>query len=274
MSSFQTFSDRPVPAYAAYFRTHGRLWVFQHIPKTAGSSLTKELAGTLAPYRNIFIGPAGYAAGVNPSTALMAEVDVFLGKHREKCYRSASGHLRQGHLQRIRAAVPNTTVFTVLRDPAARLVSDYRYAKTPKHPPHEEFARRYPTIEAYLEEPAHQNKMWRFVGPPNRPVTEETLATVFGTYGFFALVSDLPLHFAFLTGLSTFPRRPVARVNVTEARADNAVDLSPALLSRVEKANEQDYAFYAAVEAVLRRKALEMAAFVEARRAYFLDETP
>jgi hypothetical protein len=273
LSSFEILRDRPLQAYTGFFRNNGRLWVFQHIPKTAGSSLTRELAGTLSPYRNIFIGPGAYAPGINPGQALMNEVDTFIEEHRQKVYRSASGHLRHPHLQRIVKAVPNTTLFTVLRDPAQRLVSDYRYAKTPRHPPHEAFARRYPTIEAYLDDPAHQNKMWHFVGPANAGVSPETLQTVFRRYGFFALVSELPLHFAFLAGLSTFPRAPQARLNVTEAQEDNAVDLSPALVSRIEKANGEDYALYAAVEAVLSRKRAEMRAFVEARRAYFLGET-
>lgn len=271
MSSFQTFAKGALQGYAGHFQNNGSFWVFQHIPKTAGSSLTRELAGTLAPYRNIFVRPSP-GGEERRGDQLMAEVESFLAEHRTRCFASASGHLRQVHLKRIQEAIPNAKVFTFLRDPAARLVSDYRYAKTPKHPPHEAFARRFPTIEAYLDDPAHQNKMWRFVRPGNRPFSDEALQVVFRRYAFFGLVPELSLHFQFLTGLTTFPRRPVAEVNVTERRADNEVELTAELRRRIEALNGEDCALYAAVEAVLAARREEMADFVRRRRAYFVGE--
>lgn len=269
MSSFQTFATGPVSRFAAHFRNVGGVWVFQHIPKTAGSSLTRELAGTFAPYRNIFLRPP-LDPNVPPGDALLAEVDRFLEENETRRYASASGHLRERHLNRIRQGIPSMRLFTVLRDPAERLVSDYRYAKTPRHPPHEAFARRFPTIEAYLDEPNEQNKMWQFVRSGRRACDAEGLADVFGRYAFIGLVADLPLHFQFLSGLTTCPRRPVAHVNVTTEQSDNAVDLSPALRRRIEALNADDCTLYAAVRDVLARKAPEMREFVAERRAYFL----
>lgn len=272
MTTFLNFAQEPVAKYASFFRNNGCLWVFHHIPKTAGSSLTRELSGTLAPYRNVFVRPSANPGADSRLDALMEEVEAFIAENETKRYMSISGHLRQPHLKRIQEAVPSARVFTFLRDPAERLISDYRYAKTPRHPPHEEFARRYPTIEAYIEDPGSNNKMWRFVRRGNRPFSEEMLDNVFRRYAFFGLVNQLDTHFQFLTALTTFPRRPVAQVNVTVGQANNVVEISPALRSRIEKANEDDYALYAAVERVLKNKLPEMRAFIEERRAYFLGE--
>jgi hypothetical protein len=264
------FAKGAVPAFARHFRTNGTVWIFQHIPKTAGTSLTRELSGTLAPYRNIFVRPGTTLGG--RGDLLMAEVETFIEAHRTRSFVSASGHLMPPHVRRIQEAIPNARVFTFLRDPVARLVSDYRYAKTPRHQPHEEFARRFPTIEAYIEDPISQNKMWRFVRPGNRPFSEEALGTAFHRYAFFGLVSELSLHFQFLSGLTTFPRRPVAQANVTEGQSDNAVEISPELRSRIEALNGDDCALYAAVEAVMAERRAEMAEFVAERRAYFVGE--
>ncbi len=276
MSTFQNFARHPVGRYAASLQKTGAMWVFHHIPKTAGSSLTREMSLTMAPYRNIFVLPG---ANLEPASGertrpdpMMQAVDAFLEARKTQHYLSCSGHMRQNHLRRITEAVPYAKVFTFLRDPTARLISDYRYAKTPKHPPHEEFARRYPTIEAYIDDPSHQNKMWRFVRPRNGPPDDTLLSIAFRRYAFFGLVSDLSLHFQFLSALTTCPRRPEARVNVTSDQADNAVALSGELRSRIEQLNAEDFTLYAAVESALSGKRRELEEFVASRRAFFLGE--
>ena len=77
---------------------------FVHVPKTAGSSLSSELAGLIPPYHNIHIdhldrsrpGPERYDAAV----------DAFLAEAQRKPFRSASGHIQNRHMERIRAALP------------------------------------------------------------------------------------------------------------------------------------------------------------------------
>jgi hypothetical protein len=270
LSTFQNLARDGVDKYATYFRNNGCLWVFHHIPKTAGSSLTHELSQTLAPYRNIHVRHTATMQPGEHADLLMKEVDNFVADHATKRYMSASGHLRQNHLRRIAETVPGTKVFTFLRDPAARLISDYRYAKTPKHPPHEEFARRYPTIEAYLDDPGQQNKMWKFVRPRNALPDEEVLSIAFKRYAFFGLVSDIDLHFEFLSALTTCPRRPQSRVNVTAGQENNTVDLSPELRTKIETTNHEDFTLFHAVEKVLAERRAEMVEFVKSRREFFL----
>ena len=270
MTNFYNLATGPMEKFVSYFRNHGCVWIFQHIPKTAGSSLTREMQATLPPYRNIHANrEAVERQAKDIPDALMSAVDDFIETNRTRNYRSASGHLRQAHLRRIGEHLPHAKVFSFLREPTERLVSDYRYAKTPKHPPHQEFARLYPTIEAYLDDPSNNNKMWRFVRPNNGNADEASLNRVFRRYVFLGTVANLTENWEFLTGLTTCPRRPRARVNVTTEQTDNSVSLTPALRRRIEDANADDYTLYEAVEKQLAAKRREMAEFVAERRAFF-----
>ncbi len=50
--------------------------------------------------------------------------------------RSFSGHIRRPHIDFIQTELPGTRFFTLLREPVARVVSDYRYCLSPSHPTH------------------------------------------------------------------------------------------------------------------------------------------
>ncbi len=269
MTNFQNFATVPLQKYAGYFRNHGCLWIFQHIPKTAGSSVTRELSGVLPPYCNIHLATSSQDEAESRSKSLMKEVDSFIERYKSRRYSSASGHLRQPHLRRICESLPHAKIFSFLREPAERLISDYRYAKTPKHPPHQEFSRRYPTIESYIDDPSNNNKMWRFVRPGNASADKEALSMVFRRYAFFGTVSRLEQHFQFLTGLTTCPKPPRARINVTTEQTDNSVALSADLRSRIEQANTDDYNFYTAVKQILDEKSREIDEFINDRRGFY-----
>ena len=59
-------------------------------------------------------------------------------------------------------------LITMLRDPAVRMISDYRYQTTPAHPVHREFVERFPTFEDYLATEWTRNRMFRFLRPGQR----------------------------------------------------------------------------------------------------------
>jgi len=268
MMNFTRFLSMPTETFASRFQRDGHMLMFHHIPKTAGSSLTRELSLTLPPYQNIHVGPDGHGVDRTKSDPLAQAVDAFLTEEPTRRFRSASGHLRPKHLQTVREQLPYVSVFTVLRDPVARVISDYRYSSTPKHPPHKEFIAKFPTIEAYLDSEQHQNKMWRLVG--GRDMSEDSLKRLYNRYLFFGLVEDLTLHFEFLTSLLGCPKTIATRANVTQASDSNKVDLTPELRSRIEQANSDDVAFYEAIRTALEGKRDDMAAYVEQRRAEYV----
>lgn len=269
---FNDFMSKPVRTFAKEFQKEGHMLVFHHIPKTAGSSLTRELSQALPPYKNVHIDPADYKAASRMPQQMDAAVEAFLVEEQERRFRSISGHLRPAHLEMIRDACPYAAMFTVLRDPVARVVSAYRYCTTPKHPPYKEFIIQYPTIEAYIEDEQHQNRMWKLVGGCDQ--TEDAVARVFERYLFIGLVEDLTLHFEFLTALMGCPKTIATRANVTQQNDSNKVELTDALRARIKEVNMKDVAFYNATKQALEGKREQMQAFVGARRAEYGTSTP
>jgi hypothetical protein len=129
--------------------------VFVHVPKTAGSSLRGELAARLQPDINIEVD-------YKDATRLFRDkmddaVRDFLAGPAQNV-RFASGHLMGRHVAQMRTAMANARFVTFLRDPVDRVVSDYRYQRSPKHPPHPQFREKYPTLEASLEFKGDRNK--------------------------------------------------------------------------------------------------------------------
>jgi len=265
---FNRFLSETVDTYARQFNRRGHMLVFHHIPKTAGSSLTRELSLTLPPYMNVHVGPGGYQVDGAKADMMTAAVENFIAEEPKFRFRSMSGHMRPAHLKMVRDACPHAAFFTVLRDPVARVISDYRYCSTPKHPPYKSFIAKYPTIEAYLDDPQPQNKMWKLVG--GREQAEDAITRVFSRYMFIGLVEDLTLHFEFLTALMGCPKTIATRANVTQANDSNKVELTDELRSKIEAANMNDMAFYNAVQDGLAEKRAEMQDFINARRAEYL----
>ena len=249
-------------------RREGAVTVFHHIPKTAGSSLVLELRTCFPPYCNVSINQSRND-GVPRADALMKEVETFLGEHARVGFRSASGHFLLPHVNRVREALPHCQMFTFLRDPVARMISEFRYTRTPKHPTYLSYIERYPTIEAFIDSPQEQNRMWQYIAPRSLLPDADGLEKIFRRYAFIGLVEDLKLCFEFYTGLTGHPKTPAARTNVTEARSDNDVSLTDDLVAKIRAANAHDIALYEAVRARLEPRRAEMQAYVNARRGLF-----
>ncbi|MEP2785158.1 MAG: sulfotransferase family 2 domain-containing protein [Pseudoruegeria sp.] len=245
----------------------GQTWIFHHIPKTAGSSLTSELRFCLPPYRNINFDE--YGRGVDRNKGLMGAVDSFLEEHDEVGYRSCSGHLRPQHLERLRAGLPRAQVFTFLRDPIERFISEYRYSRTSRYPAHKEFVDRYPDIDAYIDNDDSHNKLWNFIDPASQEATPKNIRAIFDRYAFIGLVEEFGPHFSYFAGLSGYPKAPSARTNMTVNTAANTIADTAELRARIAKANHKDVALYAAVRGVLDPARKDMAAYCKAQHDYF-----
>jgi hypothetical protein len=219
------------------------LWLFVHIPKTAGSSLANEIARLRRPYRNIHVD---YEDKDTPHEKQMqAAVDAFIRDAQEKRFRSASGHITAQHARQIREAVPNTRLVTVLRDPVARVISDYRYARTPSHPPYQDFIRRFPTINHYVESRNSQNKMVKHLGS-GKP------SEVFEEFTFLGALELYPMSFNILFRLMGENVMPQLHERKTEGTANNKVELTPELTREIKDANAEDVRIFNAVRDALR----------------------
>lgn len=242
---FRTLLEAGYAAYLDEARDRGDLWFFVHIPKTAGSSFRAELAEMLAPNANV--------------TAYDGTHDAFDVRRRRAIagfaadrtpWRFASGHMPCAMLGPV--AARGAKLFTMLRDPVARVISDYRYQTTPQHPDHAAFRARCPTIEAYLDEPGERDKMLYFLAPHAGAGVAETVAHLLGS---FAYVGSLETYDAsFGTMMDLLDRDGTASKFLRRSEAD-AIEPTTALVERIRAAHQGDVALYAAMMVHVREAA-------------------
>jgi len=244
--SLQSSEHVPLKQFIRDEAAPGALWIFLHIPKTAGSSLAHEISGLRAPYRNIHVDYDDQTTSYE--VRLDHAVERFISDAKLTRFRSCSGHLTARHVLKIREAQPRSKVFTLLRNPVERVISDFRYARTPAHPPYRHFIAQYPTIDTYVESPVSRNKMFRFLAPNPNMTVPSLLAFLDSFISFVGLTEMYPMSFNILTRLFGMDRLPVSHVRKTEPTKHNRVDVTPDLVRRIQEANSKDIAIYNAVK--------------------------
>ena len=229
------------------------LCLFVHVPKTAGTSLRSELAALLRPEFNIAIDYTD--AGRSFQQRMDEAVEAFLADALLVWPRFASGHILPRHTRRICAALPGTRLVTLLRDPVARVVSDYRHQRSPRHPVHAAFTARVPDLDAYLALRSEANKMALHLVPAEILRAGDPAACidhVMRSFAFIGVQEMYPICFRALTTLLGRPLWPRLRENVTgENPAEGLV--SPELAARIRAANPIDEALYRHVQAGWQR---------------------
>lgn len=242
------------------------LWFFLHIPKTAGSSLSAELDNYTPPYRNIFVD--NYDPQISFADAEAAAIDAFISDIDFSRYRSASGHMRWNVSRRLRETRANTQYFSVLRDPIKRVVSDYRYQRTPAHPPYKRFIEKFPSLESFAEIPNARNKMARFLTGKLDPSIEETLQIVDEEFAFIGLLEMYPLSFNIIFQLMGVPGcLPKEHQRKTPDNDVTRVEMTPEIRSWIAEINPVDAALYDHVHRRLLARRAEWAELMRAERS-------
>ncbi len=228
------------------------LWFFQHIPKTAGSSLSAELEDNLGPYLNVL---PDYDDERKPFNERLDEaVSIALDDLAAMKFRSASGHVRPRHVSAILAASESARVFTYLRNPLKRCISEYAYNCSTAHPPHEAFKAQFPTFERFALDPAEANKMSRFLLPRWDMQLGDALSFLNEHYVMIGLQERYPVCFLLLSSMAWQPSLPRRRVRVGNV-PEFASSLSDTFEREFMEANRLDYGLYQAVENVYNRLA-------------------
>ena len=239
--------------YVAQQAKTGGLWIFQHIPKTAGTSLTTDLAEHMSPYFNIFVD---YEDETTPFIARLSDsVDRFLGKLRHRDFRSCSGHLTFDLVARIQLARPDARVVTYLRNPVDRVISDYRYQCSELHPGNAAFRESFPTIEAYVDHKASQDKMSQMLYGGPCPSAEALIAHVGSRFAFVGLVEMHAMSFSCMFAAMGLPGMvPQVHARKTPDTRETRVEVTPELRERIAGLNRMDQAIYDHVHRVLLRQ--------------------
>ena len=218
------------------------LWFFLHVPKTAGSSFREELASRLQPDVNIFITYDDPT--VTHDALLDRAMCKFLDPANGAWPRFASGHLYRSHIERLRHVRPDVKLITMLRDPVARLISDYRYQRTPAHPPYRQFIEAFPDFASYLACKPEQNKMHHYLSRyPGQPV-DEVIDEVEREFTFVGTQEAYEFSCRALFALLGRMEAPTIYARKTEDNTDNQVDGTAVLREEIEAANALDVKIY------------------------------
>lgn len=245
---------------AAHADRPGTLWVFQHVPKTAGSSFGQEFGQRLQPAANV------HADHTDPRPAretLEASLAAFLARLKSNSVRFVSGHLRGPQVARIQQAHPDTRLITLLREPFARVVSDYRYMRTPTHARQAEAIARHADFEAYLADPVSQNKMFRFLRRGPRATLEQTINDLEQRFTLVGTLDHYALSCAVLFRLLGVQAKPAIHANRTAARSENVIEELDRYRERVLELNALDVALHAHFSTRLSAAAPSLRAWLE-----------
>ncbi len=134
------------------------LWVLHHLPKTAGSSIIQQLASCLQP--NWIVDAYTQSSGLTYEQSMDLAFAEFARKALSTPYRFVAGHLERHHIQWFRGC-ERAKIFTFLRDPLTRTLSEYRYQQTPAFPGYRQFIARFPSFDHYLRDDTRRNPVVR-----------------------------------------------------------------------------------------------------------------
>lgn len=238
--------EQRFPEYFSKFREGALPWIFVHVPKTAGSSMTSELAQVLSPYKNIHVD---YTDATRTFDEMMADaVRGFIEEAQSTRYAFASGHIRAAHVETIEAALGPSRLVSMLRHPVKRVVSDYLWQSSTGHPGNEAFRQRFPLFEDYVKVEGGRNKIVNHLVPRRIWTTsgaEECVDYILRRYAFVGLQEMYPLSFRMLFALLGTTRYPRMRVRVGQQEKKEMVDRATVAL--IEQLNELDMGVYAAL---------------------------
>lgn len=218
---------------------------FLHIPKTAGSSFRADLARRLNPHDSVvLIDPA--LEGFKGRRRELEAMRLFIQRNSERPLRLGMGHVQRRNLGPILAGTRPVRLITMLRDPVARVISDFRYARTPAHPAYQQFIAKFPRFEDYLDSSGSQNKMVAFLRLDDTetvPAIAQRMAREFAFIGFTEHYSasirllDRVLGIDRQDSQASFERK-------TLSSADNQIEDLEAWHDRIVASNFQDISLY------------------------------
>ncbi len=244
--------DRDFERYFAEVGAGRPLWLFVHVPKTAGSSLTVEAESLLQPAFNIDIDHTDTTRTY--AVKFDAAVRDFVASQAERNYRFCTGHINARHVEMIKQGVPELRCFSMLRNPMARIVSDYRYQRSAMNTARRQFIANTPDFETYVARKHVHNKISLNLAP--RALVEAgdvdgCVAYIMKAYAFIGLQEMYPLSLRALTTLMGEPRAPEAQMRVNSSEEDR-VELSPELEKSLRTLNAVDIGVFNAFLAKYR----------------------
>ncbi len=216
--------EKDFDRYFAQAGSAAPLWLFVHVPKTAGSSMIAEVSAILQPRFDIDIDHTDTSRSYQAK--FDAAVQDFIRAQRQQRYRFATGHIVTRHVDAIRAEIPGLRCFTMLRAPLARLVSDYHYQRSSMNTAQAQFVATTPSLAAYVARSHVHNKIALSLAPRTMVMAgdvEACVGHIMKTYAFVGLQEMYPISLRVLTALMGAQRSPAAKIRVNSEVTDRAL---------------------------------------------------
>lgn len=225
-----TFIARFAPSCVApdQFREDADTMLFVHIPKTAGVSVGKALQQCFDHFHGV-------------------EWDRISASFRQATHRAAYEQTRAASRQVIMGHFGWNEIMvwrnhdlplkcgTILRNPVERLISNYNYNCSDRHPARENFMQRFPTIESYARGAIRDVQLTQAIGYVAS--FEGVLLKLLQNYSFIGLTERLPQSLAHLSRSHGLPQIPEYHDNVGTRPADG---LHQQVSEFVHKRNHND----------------------------------
>jgi|ERR1051326_5723393 hypothetical protein len=249
-----------VQSLVADTRDRTQLWVFHHIPRTAGTSLAAEFSARLQPSYDILIPLEAIARdSYDADTEMDLAFRRFWDEQKKTCFRFISGHMLRPHIRQLRT-LPDVRLVTMLRHPVEQIVSLYRFAQSPAVPNHRKFIRKYPDLDAFIEEPESQNRVAGWLGGPGATAAQ-CIEILSCEYLFCGLFEQLAVSFDMMKLLLGFaPSHPMAHLNESPEEVPNEVDDIGRHRDKILTLNAVDAEIYRFVQRQFQEKRQEMSA--------------
>lgn len=216
----------------------GVLWFFVHVPKTAGSSFRSEMVELLEPSFNLRVDARD--PGLTQEQRRQQALDELIEESRTMGLRFASGHVPFAEALRLRKVNKATKFITMLREPVARVVSQYRYFRSPDNPGYQKVIEHYPDFDSFLDDEINADVQFKRLAPDPQAPVAEAIHAMEEEYAFIGLLEHYNYSFGVLTHLLGEARRPEVHKRKTQDTKDNAVELSEDVLRKVRRLNRRD----------------------------------
>ena len=121
-------------------------------------------------------------------------------------------------------------------------LSAFVISNEPWGPQH--FIKQFPTIESYVDSPASQNKMFKFLAPDADIRMAHLFEFLEESVSFVGLTEMYPMSFNIIMQLFGLNKLPTSHKRKTEPTKYNQVQRTPEILKRIKEANARDFAIY------------------------------
>lgn len=158
-STLTAFENRFNPAKVASgeFADDNDVVLFTHIPKTAGMSVGKALQKSFDKFYPVSWQNTAKSFRHQTRQALYERTGTPMRRVLMGHFGWSDINFWKTHDMPVKAA-------SIIRDPLARVVSNYNYNCSEKHPANAQFKERFPTLEEYVEDLSYDFQLHMMIG--------------------------------------------------------------------------------------------------------------